>query len=95
MMRCRHLSKSGLRRPVFDLDVAGIPPDWEGATAPGGDTRDEPRRWQRCRRTTAKKTHFERVGPRAVLPAVQGCHAKPAEAAMDEDVVEDDTQGLL
>lgn len=95
VMRCRHLSKSGLRRPVFDLDVAGIPPDWEGATAPGGDTRDEPRRWQRCRRTTAKKTSFERVGPRAVLPAIQGCQAKPAEAAMDEDVVEDDTQGDL
>ena len=88
VLRCRHLMASGLRRPVFDLDVTGLPPTWEGAVAPGGDTRGEPRQWQRCRRQVAQKP-VERVGPRALLPAVQGCQQAPATAAMDEDVIDD------
>ena len=94
VLRCRHLTASGLRRPVFDLDVAGLPPTWEGAIAPGGDTRDEPRQWQRCRRQSTRRP-VERVGPRALLPAVQGCQQAPAAGAMDEDVIADDDDDVV
>ena len=67
---------------------------WEGAIAPGGDTRDEPRQWQRCRRQSTRRP-VERVGPRALLPAVQGCQQAPAAGAMDEDVIADDDDDVV
>ena len=89
VIRCQHLKHSGLVSPVFDMDITGIPPDWEGCTVPAQDSRMPVRKWHKCIRKAAAPT-YKPVGKRATLPPRQGCvtpedEEMPEEAAKDEE----------
>ena len=80
--RCQHLRHSGLVNPVFDLDITGVPPGWDGCTAPASDSRMPVRRWHRCLRKSTGPLYTP-VGKKSVLPAVQGC-AVPEDEEMED-----------
>ena len=84
-----HLRYSGLDRPVFDLTVAGVDPQWKGVTLPPEDARKPPKRWAvvLTRRTgTASKT----LGQRARLPTFAGPALPPAPDVVEDDMGETD-----
>ena len=80
--RCQHLRHSGLVNPVFDLDITGVPPGWDGCTAPASDSRMPVRRWHRCLRKSTGPLYTP-IGKKSVLPAVQGC-AVPEDEEMED-----------
>ena len=84
-----HLRYSGLNRPIFDLTVTGVDPQWKGATLPPEDARKPPLRWAVVlsrRAGTASKT----LGQRARLPTFAGPAAPPAAEIVEDDMEEAD-----
>ena len=86
VQRCQHLKHSGLVNPVFDMDITGVPPDWEGCTAPAKDSRMPVRRWHLCLRKSTGPSYTP-VGKNTTLPAVQGC------VLPDDEEMEDSPAG--
>ena len=82
----RHLQKSGLERPVYDVELTGVPPTWEGEVVPAGDSRMPDKKWQRIVRKTPPPV-YQRVGQKASLPAVE---ANDKSDEMDTDANPED-----
>ena len=87
VQRCQHLKHSGLINPVFDMDITGVPPDWEGCTAPAKDSRMPVRRWHLCLRKSTGPSYTP-VGKNTTLPAIQGC------VLPDDEEMEDSPAGV-
>ena len=62
--RCTQLAHSTLDRPVFDLELEGVPEDWHGARLGAPDTRLRDRLWERTTRSS-RQGGYQPVGPRA------------------------------
>ena len=88
VMDITHLKYSGINRPVFDVTVTGVDPQWAGATLPPEDARGPSLRWAVMTQRRAGQA-CKALGQRARLPAFAGPAALPAET----DVVEDDMEG--
>ena len=82
----RHLQKSGLERPVYDVELTGVPPTWEGEVVPAGDSRMPDKKWQRIVRKNTPPV-YQRVGQKASLPAVE---ANDKSDEMDTDANPED-----
>ena len=86
-----HLKYSGLSRPVFDLSVTGVDPQWKGATLPQDDARRPPLRWAVVLTRRAGASN-RALGRRARLPTFAGPAAPPAAPVADADEVEEDME---
>ena len=52
--RCTQLAHSSLNRPVFDLELEGVPEDWQGVRLGAHDTRLPDRLWERKTRSSRR-----------------------------------------
>ena len=69
--RCTQLAHSTLDRPVFDLELEGVPEDWQGVRLGAPDTRLPDRTWERTTRS-ARQGRCQPVGPRARMTRLKG-----------------------
>ena len=74
----RHLQRSRLVPPVYDVEPKGVPVGWEGPKPPTNDTRLQKKSWQKVVTTTIRQ-QYRSVGKNATLPAVVG-YVKPADS---------------
>ena len=72
--RCTQLAHSTLDRPVFDLELEGVPQDWQGVRLGAPDTRLPDRTWERTTRSS-RQGRYQPVGPRARMTRPQGLGA--------------------
>ena len=86
-----HLKYSGLNRPVFDVTVTRVDPQWEGGTLPPEDARRPSLRWA-VMTTRRAGLASKALGQRARLPTFAGPAAPPAAPVTDADVVEDNME---
>jgi hypothetical protein len=90
LVACTHMQKSGLRNPVWDLTIRGIPPTWPGEMIPSMDSREGDKRWHRCTQTQ-RSTPLQSMGPSAFLPppleypVVDEVESDANSVAMEED----------
>ena len=69
--RCTQLAHSTLDRPVFDLELEGVPEDWQGVRLGAPDTRLPDRLWERTTRSS-RQGRYQPVGPRARMTRPEG-----------------------
>ena len=86
-----HLKYSGLNRPVFDVTVTGVDPQWGGGTLPPEDARSPSLRWAMVLTRKAGPAS-KALGQRARLPTFAGPAAPPAAPVVNVDVVENDME---
>ena len=60
--RCTQLAHSTLDRPVFDLELEGVPEDWQDVRLGAPDTRFPDRLWERTTRSS-RQGRYQPVGP--------------------------------
>ena len=80
--RCTQLANSTLHRPVFDLELEGVPEDWQGLRLGAPDTRLPDRTWERTTRNS-RRGRYQPVGPRARMTRREGpdvVQQQPADA---------------
>jgi hypothetical protein len=87
VVTCNHMQKSGLRNPVWDLTIRGIPPDWQGAQIPSMDSRQRDKSWHLCSQVP-RSAPLQSMGPRALLPL-----PLPPPASEDEEIEEESDAG--
>ena len=69
--RCTQLAHSTLARPVFDLELEGVPEDWQGVRLGVPDTRLPDRTWERTTRAP-RQGCYQPVGARARMTRPKG-----------------------
>ena len=69
--RCTQLAHSTLDRPVFDLELEGVPEDWHGERLGAPDTRLPDRTWERTTRSS-RQGRYQPMGPRARMTRPKG-----------------------
>ena len=69
--RCIRLAQSTLDRPVFDLELEGVPEDWQGARLGAPNTHLPNRHWERTTRSS-RQGRYQPVGPRARMTRPRG-----------------------
>ena len=69
--RCTQLAHSTLDRPVFDLELEGVPEDWQGVRLGAPNTRLPERLWERTTRSS-HQGRYQPVGPRARMTRPEG-----------------------
>ena len=67
---CAQLAHSTLDRPVFDLELEGVP-EWQGVRLGAPDTRFPDRTWERTTRSSGQG-RYQPVGPRARMTRPKG-----------------------
>ena len=80
--RCTQLAHSNLHRPVFDLELEGLPENWQSVRLGAPDTRLPDRLWKRTTRSS-RRGHYYPVSPRARMTRPEGSGRglqQPAEA---------------
>ena len=87
VIACNHMQSSGLFRPVWDLLVRGIPPDWLGLSVPSRDSTVRDRTWQLCGHSRGSLP-FQAMGPRESVP-FHTFRATPGDASSDDEMSED------
>uniref|UniRef100_A0A7S4LEV1 Uncharacterized protein n=1 Tax=Eutreptiella gymnastica TaxID=73025 RepID=A0A7S4LEV1_9EUGL len=93
VMSIRHLQRSGMVRPVYDVELKGVPAGWEGSKVPAADTRLRERSWQRVVRATVRQQY--RTLGRNALPAVTGCPNPEDTMAVDVEAGDSADADLL
>ena len=69
--RCTQLAHSTLDRPVFDVELEGVPEGWQGLLLGAPDTRLPDRTWERTTRSS-RQGRYHPVGPRARMTRPKG-----------------------
>ena len=69
--RCTQVAHITLDRPVFDLELEGVPEDWQGVRLGAPDTRLPDRCWERTTRSS-RQGRYRPVGPRARMTSPKG-----------------------
>ena len=69
--RCTQLAHSTLDRPVFDLELEGVPEDWQGAWLGASDNRLPDRVLERATRSS-RQGRYQSLGPRARMTRPEG-----------------------
>ena len=69
--RCTQLAHSTLDRPVFDLELEGVPEDWQGAWLGAPDNRLPDRVLERTTRSS-RQGRYQPLGPRARMTRPEG-----------------------
>ena len=69
--RCTQLAHNTLNRPVFDVELEGVPKDWQGVRLGASDTRLPDRCWERTTRSS-RQGRYQPVGPRARMTCPKG-----------------------
>ena len=80
--RCTQLAHSTLDRPVFDLELEGVPEDWQGVRQGAPDTRLPDRTWERTTRNS-RQGRYQPMRPRARMTRPKGpdvVQQQPADA---------------
>ena len=88
---CTQLAHSTLDRPVFDLELQGVPEDWQGVQLGAPDTRLPDRLWEQTSRSS-RQGRYQPVGPSARLTRPEGCgegQQQPQAAQETPDHTED------
>jgi hypothetical protein len=86
VVTCHHMAKSGLRNPVWDLTVRGVPLAWQGQVIPSRDSREKDKVWQLCTQSH-RPLPFQAMGPRENLNLVS--QPTPEEEESDSEMDED------
>lgn len=99
-VKCTWIRSSGLVRPVYDVELAGLPEGWKGAVTMSQDTRLWDKRWALVRVARATAAEYHGVGPREKLPQPQrpgdGLDEEPAvEHGMEEDQASGSDEDIL
>ena len=79
---CTQLAHSTLDRPVFDLELEGVPEDWQGVRLGAPGTRLPDRTWERTTRASCQG-RYQPAGPRARMTRPKSrdvLQQQPAEA---------------
>ena len=77
---CTQLAHSTLDRPVFDLELEGVPKDWQGVWLGAPDTRLPDRLWERTTRSP-RWGNYQPVGSRARMTCPEGSTGRGGAAA--------------
>ena len=77
---CTPLTHSTLDRPVFDLELEGVPEDWQCVRLGAPDTSLLDRLWERTTRSS-RRGHHQPVGPRARMTRPEGSGGGPKQPA--------------
>lgn len=83
-VKCTWVRSSGLVRPVYDVELTGLPEGWKGAVTTSQDTRLWDKRWALVQVARTAAAEYRGVGPREKLAQPQ----KPAEGLEQEPAVE-------
>ena len=68
---CTQLAHSTLDWPIFDIELGGVPEDWQGARLGAPDTRLPHRLWARTTRSS-RQGRYQPVGPKARMTRPEG-----------------------
>ena len=85
--RCTQLAHSTLDRSVFDLELEGVPEDWQGVRLGAPDTRLPDRTWERTTRAP-RQGRYQPVGPRARMTRPKGPDVVQQQPSDAQDAVD-------
>ena len=99
-VKCTWVRNSGLVRPVYDVELSGVPEGWKGAVTTSQDTRLWDKHWALVHVARPTADEYCGVKPREKLKKplkpVVGLEQEPAmENGMEEDQTSDSDEDIL